>query len=1222
MEAPTNGQAEQVCEGPAAALAIPPDPSSFPPAIISFGNSARASFNAENLITSESMQGEGALGKNVGKGGKETPKGGEKGGGQPRGWRHKDSESFPLEGEMGGFEPQGERGGSPPQGRRFGGETTEGGWELEDHPLAKEGSHFWQGPEPIPAQSSQTLMGDAEDEQGPGSLGRALIQLGVLDTADFGEVDYQFGSCADSSGGDFPHLAGESHREGVDASAFLNRRGTTPHDQSDYGPSRARTPVGSRGRFRPTPREEILVDNEVEDEFPMPPSYFSREGSEMGGGAPVFGDPNDYGAPPQSKHQRPTPTSTDPGDISPKRWKGVEMGGDMGMHACVEEGEGEEEGEWEYWRAYLDGCVMEIMAKLEYLEKFDFASSNELGMLRTELQGLVAQKAQELLVENGQKAKEVAIQEATDVANKSGQALLNTMENIINMRMEQVEKLVNDLAGRVNNESEKMHNLGCGETQIEELKKCLENLVQAHARVLENNFSNRIRELCAQVEEKFRQIEIASVARGKERSGEIQFLKFSIGRLEEKILQVEKRIERGIPHAENEGRMNYLEEQVGMLQKFKNDIFSKVPTLSMIDEFHKKIQGEVAARGRVEKMVLVVAEKQKGALKASEERLAKEITTLEGRCAHEFRWVEQEREKMARKLEEVQQLTNRQENHVTGKEKLDVPFPPSMPLPTDVDALMKTPPRPSAFAKPHIPGAWSVWKFQAGPTNSTPNVVEPTLRQDNILMEPGMVAANWILNENSVGSSGQFAVNQVSVAAIGHGEAPKRGGIPVGVSMLAHELLKNLQTPKFDGRPENWQNFSRAWREYIMQIEKGELIDEFRRMALFENCLCEDLKNELKLSKQENGGTITFEQFFLNLQVRYGHDSSTTARKKWQEIRVQTQGKLTPDEWRKFAIQFKLAMHEVGGVTGGEARRMLVAKLPYYAKGWVTEQENFERRYNPIFLVNFPGETNEEEVRGNLGMLVGVQPTRVISLGMGKYRVHFHLGTYDVSPAPKLLALNGKCLVGAAKGIEVAQVDASMSMEQIFDWVGTRLAGREEKDFLARGQEFSSNRRFRQVAEESDSEKNMDSPPNRSNSQPTPRGREQKNSKTPGLSSAPKGEDEPKKEEEKTASQGAGKGVFSPGGRKSKGEGGSGKGKGEGWKGGRGRDSWSQPHPNYNWQAWHEPNVQNWNSNSNWNSNGTFKGKSGEKGGGFWQKGGEKGKGKGNVQKGGGPKGN
>jgi hypothetical protein len=78
---------------------------------------------------------------------------------------------------------------------------------------------------------------------------------------------------------------------------------------------------------------------------------------------------------------------------------------------------------------------------------------------------------------------------------------------------------------------------------------------------------------------------------------------------------------------------------------------------------------------------------------------------------------------------------------------------------------------------------------------------------------------------------------------------------------------------------------------------------------------------------------------------------------------------------------------------------MLSAKLPYYAKGWVSEQENFERRYNPIFLITFPSEVSEEDIKGNVNSMVGVQPTRVVALGGGQVPGAFPPGYLRVKPS-------------------------------------------------------------------------------------------------------------------------------------------------------------------------------------------------------------------------------
>jgi hypothetical protein len=198
-------------------------------------------------------------------------------------------------------------------------------------------------------------------------------------------------------------------------------------------------------------------------------------------------------------------------------------------------------------------------------------------------------------------------------------------------------------------------------------------------------------------------------------------------------------------------------------------------------------------------------------------------------------------------------------------------------------------------------------------------------------------------------------------------------------------------------------------------------------------------------------------------------------------------------------------------------------------------------------------------------------------------------------------------LVGTGKPLEVSQVDACMSMQQMFDWVGTRLAGREEKDFLVRGSQpenYSRGRNFRQVSQENAEEKTRSAPPSRSNSQSAPsRGRvtSAKRGSPSGAVENPSPEPETK-EEKKASKGGAEKGGNPAWADRGKGDkGGKGKGDSFGWKGGRGRDNWSQGNPWFEGPPlqWSQPPpvYQAWNTMN-------FKG-------GDWQKGGEKGKGKG-----------
>ena len=78
------------------------------------------------------------------------------------------------------------------------------------------------------------------------------------------------------------------------------------------------------------------------------------------------------------------------------------------------------------------------------------------------------------------------------------------------------------------------------------------------------------------------------------------------------------------------------------------------------------------------------------------------------------------------------------------------------------------------------------------------------------------------------------------------------------------------------------------------------------------------------------------------LETKYARDQSFSSRKKWQEVSIMSQGKITTREWQEFEVNFKYAWHQVRDATKEEARRLIIQKLPGFILRWVTEEE--ERR--------------------------------------------------------------------------------------------------------------------------------------------------------------------------------------------------------------------------------------------------------------------------------------
>ena len=110
-------------------------------------------------------------------------------------------------------------------------------------------------------------------------------------------------------------------------------------------------------------------------------------------------------------------------------------------------------------------------------------------------------------------------------------------------------------------------------------------------------------------------------------------------------------------------------------------------------------------------------------------------------------------------------------------------------------------------------------------------------------------------------------------------------------------------------------------------------------------------------------------------------------RRKWMQVEFPKHaGKTTIQMSEDFRVNFKLALSQVLDATPSEVSRVLLEKLPFFAKRWVAEAEMKKMRSQPILELVLVTNPNEEfSVEDTVEGWVGAPPHKVESRGGGMY---------------------------------------------------------------------------------------------------------------------------------------------------------------------------------------------------------------------------------------------
>eukprot|EP00667_Euglena_gracilis_P004907 EG_transcript_4936 len=158
---------------------------------------------------------------------------------------------------------------------------------------------------------------------------------------------------------------------------------------------------------------------------------------------------------------------------------------------------------------------------------------------------------------------------------------------------------------------------------------------------------------------------------------------------------------------------------------------------------------------------------------------------------------------------------------------------------------------------------------------------------------------------------GSHATHVRQVCARPVGAVPAGAGLVSSNAVATHQLMKNLVAPNFSGQPKDWSSFVRDWDQYfrmLVILQNGHMSDSLK-LQLFAMTLDDTNQKELQFRLELNGKT-SFEEEFDRLEGKYAGTQSECARKKWYDVNLVNQGKITVQEWRDFVINFRIAWRQ------------------------------------------------------------------------------------------------------------------------------------------------------------------------------------------------------------------------------------------------------------------------------------------------------------------------
>jgi hypothetical protein len=266
---------------------------------------------------------------------------------------------------------------------------------------------------------------------------------------------------------------------------------------------------------------------------------------------------------------------------------------------------------------------------------------------------------------------------------------------------------------------------------------------------------------------------------------------------------------------------------------------------------------------------------------------------------------------------------------------------------------------------------------------------------------------------------------------------------PTSAAALQH-IMRNMEVPKFSGKAPDWTQFRVDWEIYITKLSAALRLDEDCKMEILERSMDSINQMDLQSRRMERGRTLKYSEELCRLEGKYGRDQGLCLRKKWEEIKLEQQGRVTMQEWDEFQIRFRSLWKQIKDATPDEAKRLLMHKLPPFIFSWVVEEEDRRTNETPKFSLTVPSRFTEVSVSASLRALLGFEPTKVSKIGEGKFEIILS----NTKECEKLQTLHGKEIQGTGCSIHIHRLIFSFDVEEACAFVDNKMALRNKHDMM------------------------------------------------------------------------------------------------------------------------------------------------------------------------------
>lgn len=237
-------------------------------------------------------------------------------------------------------------------------------------------------------------------------------------------------------------------------------------------------------------------------------------------------------------------------------------------------------------------------------------------------------------------------------------------------------------------------------------------------------------------------------------------------------------------------------------------------------------------------------------------------------------------------------------------------------------------------------------------------------------------------------------LREVTIAPVHAAPAAQPSIVPTAASAAAFlpaavaQAMTGKEPGRFSGVAAEWALWRRRWMLYLEEVQQVlPAMTGRQKLTVLRHWLdsasAEYLDSELQADPE-----LQYDAYWARLDLSFGAEDKEGIRRQLKQLKLQTRGRVTEQEWRAFAARLTLLARQLNDISDIEVGRLMQDALPTHPwRRKLAEEAEKKSHAGVLVMEGVPTGTTAAEIEQLIQLEAGVKPQRVVQDGQ-KFRLY------------------------------------------------------------------------------------------------------------------------------------------------------------------------------------------------------------------------------------------